>query len=130
MQTIETAMLRLYADVGPLLKANDCHVIEAGGLILRLSIEYPATAKPAPESQCEQDCFDAAGEIIAETGQRATSRAIIDRLNETGRLWGRSTMLNALASLTHKGLLVNPGDKRGYGLPLSTNELSGRQGST
>lgn len=114
---IEMHLLRIFAELSTLLRVNESHSIEAGGMVLKLSVEFPADKPPAPETDAERDVYDAVCELVKLRGRRVVIREVIAHLEATNRLWGKSTVTNALATLTHKGLLVNPRDKRGYGLP-------------
>lgn len=112
---LETALLKIFAAHGDLLNPNESHAVEAGGMVLRLSIEFPADKQPVPEGQCETDVFDTVLELFKQLGRRVVAKEIFAHLESSDRLWGRSTATNALASLTRKGILVNLRDKRGYG---------------
>lgn len=114
---IEMSLLRLFADHEKLLRPLESHSIQAGDLVLRLSIEHPTDAPPAPETECERNVLDAVRELVERHNRRVTTKEILSHLDETSRIWGKSTIQNALASFCHRGLLVNLRDKRGYGFP-------------
>lgn len=117
---IETALLRLFADCPAALSIGHSYAVEAGGRILKLCIEPIVEAPPCPEGQCEEDVLDAVCLLVNEHNRRVTTKEVFAELDNANHLWGRSTVVNALASLVHKGLLVNPRDKRGYGPPQMT----------
>lgn len=121
---IETALLRLFADCPSALTIGHTYTVEAGGRVLRLSIEPISTGPPGPDGECEENCYDAVRLLVNLHGTRVTTKEVIAELESVGHIWGRSTVVNALASLVHKGLLVNPRDKKGYGLPSCTNDCA------
>lgn len=116
---VESALLRILAVMGKRLTAGDRWEVQVdeGGLVLTLSADYRQAEKPEPRGQCEQDVYDAVRELVEREKRRAVTKEIATHLEATDRLWGRSTIVLALAALVDKGLLVNPHDKRGYGLP-------------
>lgn len=116
---IEIALLRLYAECSGALIVGQTHSTEVGGIVLRLSIEPPENKPPRPEGTCEEDVYDAVAVLSAAMDRRVTSKEVMAEMDSTNHLWGRSTVLNALAALVHKGLLINPHDKKGYGVPIA-----------
>lgn len=114
---IETALLRLFADCPAALIIGHSYSVEAGGRILRLTIDPIIDNPPHPEGECESNVYDAVRLLVNEHGRRVTTKEVFAELETVGQIWGRSTVVNALASLVHKGLLVNPRDKKGYGIP-------------
>lgn len=118
---IELALLRLFAECNDCLPVGESFTLEAGNRILRLSVEPIANNPPIPETSCEEDVYDAARILILLHERRVTAKEILAELEAVGRIWGRSTVMAALASLTSKGLLKNPRDRHGYGLTVQTN---------
>lgn len=113
---LEIALLRLYADCHATLIVGQSHSLEAGGIVLRLSVEPPANEPPRPETECEEDVYGAVGVLTSLLGRRVTTKEILAELELVGKIWGRSTILNGLAALVHRGLLTNLRNKKGYAL--------------
>lgn len=119
---IEIALLRLCADCNGALTIGQSYSIEAGGKVLRISVDAPVDAPPAPQTECEQETLDAVRVLFNLYGRRVTAKEVMAELENVGHIWGRSTILNALATLVHRGLLVNKHDKRGYGVPIPIDD--------
>lgn len=126
----EVALLRLLADISLELPDEGLHVqAQAGRWRIALSIG-PAMApvnggtsfepQEQPLSQCEQDCLEIIEQLVHQSGHRQTAREIDKALRSAGRPWGWATLTAALSNLVASNLLVNPRDKRGYGLADNT----------
>jgi hypothetical protein len=114
---VEMALLRVLAEIGGKLHNGQSWSVRAGELELTLSVGYPQAKPPKAETECEEDTLAAVTELVERHGRRVTMKEVLAHLAATDRLWGRSTALNALATLVHRGLLTNLRNKKGYGLP-------------
>lgn len=113
---IEIALLRLCAEANGSLVIGQSYSLDIDGKTIRLSIEPISGDPPGPESECEENVLDAVGVLVALYDRRVTTKEVFAELESVNHIWGRSTVVCALAALVHKGLLLNPRDKKGYGL--------------
>lgn len=124
---IEIALLRLWGSCADALIVGEPYTIDLDHVTLTVIAKPKASAPPAPEGACEEDVLACVYSLVACHGRRVTTKEILAELEFTEHIWGRSTVLNALATLVHKGLLMNPRDKKGYGVPcmspIATNHL-------
>lgn len=127
----ELALLRLLADISLELPEDGLHIqVQAGrwrvgmAIGLALSANKGTTTFPADEplSPCERDCLEILPDLIDKTGRRQTARDIDQALRAAGRPWGWATLTASLSNLVAIGLLVNPRDKRGYGMADNTGQ--------
>lgn len=113
---IEIALLRICAECSSALTVGQSYSIDVNGKTLRLSVEAISGQPPKPDSECEEDVYDAVRLLIGLHGRRVTTKEVFAELEAANHIWGRSTVVCALAALVHKGLLLNPRDKKGYGI--------------
>lgn len=78
-------------------------------------IASTSTAIRKPRSDCERDIL--ALLATRPPGEGLTRAKIIEALADADRLWGDSTIANALASMTADGLLENSRKRGGYFVP-------------
>jgi hypothetical protein len=120
---VEIAVLRLLAEITNELPPDGLHIqAQAGHWRIAIAIGPAAvgaslTPGDKPLTTCEQECLDCLVRLHKSTGRRQTAREINAALRADGRRWGWATLTAALGNLVAIGRLVNPRDKRGYGLP-------------
>jgi hypothetical protein len=114
---VENALLRICIDCGLELAVGQSFAVEANRMILRLTIDPLGGVPPIPDTECEAECLAVVRELAKDGSRRVVTSEILTRLAMDNN-WARSTITNALASLTHKGLLINRHDRKGYGLPI------------
>lgn len=95
----------------------------AGGRTAALRLGPAGTvAVPAPSdplSPCQRDVLAVVRRETARLGRRVRGAEVRAAVRADGHRWGDSTINVALADLTAAGLLLNAGDKRGYGSPVT-----------
>jgi hypothetical protein len=118
----ENVLLRLVADLGPDIPDEGTFFdVSAGRWRIICSIG-PTGAQPAgpveePLSECERDCLAALQRLVERSGGRHTAKAVQAEMIAGGDRWGWATTTCALSNLVATGKLINPRDKKGYGLP-------------
>lgn len=134
MLRAELALLKLAADLMPHLPEEGLHIQTQAGL-WRIGMAIGPAMAPVnggtafePEekrlSPCERVCLEIVTQLIEQTGHRQTAREIDTAIRASGQKpWGWATLTAALSNLVAMELLVNPKDKRGYGLPEATEPM-------
>ena len=106
-------LTRLWKRLGPELVCLRETRVEVQGFLLVLRVEH---ANLVRLKHCEQEILDITTDLIQTKGRRVTAKEIKAEMRRRGREWGNTTLHNALAQLVAFGRLMNPHDKRGYGI--------------
>lgn len=120
--TIEVRLHQLLATLPPELPPDLRIEITRGDKVILFCVCHglsaiESTVEKHELSECERDVLGIVSKETARLGRRILNREVSEALKRRGIHWGWSTVVASLSNLTSLGLLKNPRDRKGYGLP-------------